>query len=256
MYTNFNNERRETIPGAVMRYDNDNGAIREMKQAVFSRTFKALFTRDPGQAVKGIKNLIEKAYAWRKSKDEPMDPRDLVELAGTLSKVIAEDYGGLFPSEIEKIFENGTRKRYGEIYGITMGTFTDWIEAYLATGNHHDFVMKLFEEQKAAAMKRLPEHASADDIRTLLLRNYSQYREGILASEHQRIRAGAAIQPGAAFAKVNPGAVRHAAGSPLWDYDGTEFAGARARWMNEHGYQGANLKEIFDNMIRKGIERF
>jgi hypothetical protein len=46
------------------------------------------------------------------------------------------------------------------------------------------------------------------------------------------------------------------AGNPLWDGEGTEFEGFRCRWMNEHGFPGQNLKEVFDNMIRSGIEVF
>ena len=257
MYPNFNNfEQRETIPVAVQRFDADEGALRQMQAAVNSGNFGALFRRDPSNAVKGIKNLIETAYAWRKSKDEPVTPRDLVEMAGAMANVIAMDYPALFPSELETIFKNGIRKKYGEIYGLTLGTFTDWIEAYLKTGTHSDFMNKLFEDQRAAAIKQLPEHASADATRTALLRDYRQYREGVLARENARLRAEAAGDIGRAFKKATAGPARHDAGGALWDYDGTEYAGDRARWMNEHGFPGANLEEIFKKMIDNGIETF
>lgn len=254
---NINNQQqRDTIPAAVQRFDADEGALRQMKAAVYSGRFSVLFRRDPRNAVKGIKNLIEKAYAWRKSNSEPIDPRELVELAGTLATVIATYYPGLFPAELETIFWNGICKDYGEIYGLAPGTFIDWIEAYLKTSDHHIFVKKLFDEQRATAIKQLPEHASPDDTHTAILRNYKQYREGVLSRENAKIREEASGDIGQAFKKATAGPAHHAAGSPLWDFDGTEFAGARARWMNEHGFPGANLEEIFKKMINDGIETF
>ena len=233
----------------------NNNQHRAIVARISQASLRTSFKTDPAGTTKEVKKLISGAFAFRRY--EPPTTDELVEMAGALTMRLARDHGGLLWQELKTIFENGVEKKYGDFYGLSLGTFLDWVNAYEDTHEHDRLIKSLYTRFEAEALKALPMHAGADDTRTTLNRDYGKYRESVLARENQRVRFEAAgfqtIAGG--FRKMNPNP-EYQCGSPLWDYEGTESAGARARWMNEHGFPGANLKDIFDNMIRKGIESF
>lgn len=238
----------------IQHRDIDNNKHLSIKQEINKTSLRVLFSQDPAGFAQGIGELVLAPYAWWNRKDVP-NTDTLKEWTTTITAYLLRDHPFLLWQELETIFDKGKQEQLGDNYGFSVGTYMKWVTKYEESGEHDRLIRAMYAEMETKALKALPQHGSGDDVYTQLQRNYAEYRESVLSSEHARMRAQATGSIGAAFRKINP-SVAPKCGDPLWDGEGLDFAGARARWMNEHGFPGANLKEIFDNMIRKGIEKF
>lgn len=184
--------------------------------------------------------------------------RDVAFMAQEVAKSLRRKYDAFHLEEVKEACEIGRDgKEFGEVFGINAKTIMHWMSCYVDDGYHARYLQKFVNALPVT--RQLPDldgttRVDVDQTHRKLMEDYTEYREGVLKREQEKNRAQVG-SIGAVFrGKINRNP-DYDCGDDLWDGAG-KFAGYRSRWMNEHGFPGANLKEIFDNMIREGIETF
>lgn len=184
--------------------------------------------------------------------------QDIAFMAQEVARSLRLRCGSLHLEEVKEACEIGRDgEEFGEVFGINAKTILHWVTCYANQGYHARYKRKFIETLPVT--RQLPDRdgttrADVDLTHRKLMEDYTEYREGVLKREQEKNRAQAGSIGTVFRSKINRDPV-YDCGDCLWDGAG-KWAGYRSRWMNEHGFPGVNLKEIFDNMIRRGIEKF
>ena len=122
-----------------------------------------------------ILNLVSKTFftLGQQSSDE-----NLVLISTEVTRDVMKDFYMLSLQEIEIAFGEGVRGKYGDFYGLNIVTFNKWMQFYLDSGKHYQYIMVTNKDQKQLQQKTEPTDEEKENIlKSGVLRCYNQWKE-------------------------------------------------------------------------------
>lgn len=124
-----------------------------------------------------VKVLVFKSYT---SCNQKFEKENLILIVNELVRDFENDYRGLTLNEIENVFRNGIRKKYGEYYGLSLQTFQLWIEKYMEI-EREDTVRPLLIKKHVEV--KTPDNEKLDILKKGFERIYKSYLETGIVEE-------------------------------------------------------------------------
>lgn len=190
----------------------------------------------PEKLAEAVRGIIFETYQYCGQRAE-------AESAAIAAEFYVKDlrkFPSLTLAEIRTIFERGRVGQYGEYFGLNAKTFYQWTEAYVYDENGHKaYVMATAARVPAAKMlgagHEKSEQERRDEEIAALNKDFRNFRKQMAG----RIEAGNLADIIGREDNSNK------LGTPLWDFDRTEWEGSRAALCRSFGATGKNLREIF-----------
>ena len=180
--------------------------------------------------------------------------KDLAFMAQEVAKGLRREAGAMHLAEVKEACEFGRDGKFCEVFSINAAAIMLWIRLYVKEGYHKQYMEKyayqfpagrLIAEKARAGIEQL---AKANVLETA----YQKY-QALKRGERIEDEAGIGIDLSCFMKLTRNGKKERSPLDPLWDHDGTGFEGTYASGLNALGWPGANLQEIFENMIADGV---
>lgn len=233
-------------------------AAREIAQASFGRYPTEKGVQFNGERVNldeleaALLPIISTAGQYRGS---VLPGEDVAFMAQEVARRLRKSYANMHLPEFREACEKGCDGEFGEVFGINAATLMSWVHAYVDGGYHAAYLAMLRREWEVTdAKKQLTQRAATrteDENWRDIERNFRQYRRAVYEAKQARGEAAGPLTALLGIFRARPGQKRQC-GDPLWDYDGTPYAGDRVRRLNAAGIPGETLKDCFDWLIMNG----
>lgn len=218
-----------------------------IKKLMSSYFIKAIAIRTPSTLYEAAAAAITNAHNMR---GQRIAAEDVAVQAETYINRMLTKYPCYFVKEIPIIFQKGVEGDFGEYFGLNPLTYLNWTKAYDDEGFHGVFVKANEGWINATIPRQIAERSHVRGELEHCQAAYVRYRE-------QRERREETAPAGPLAGVLKKAVVRFVdcGSSPFWDYQGTAYEGARARYLNSIGYPGEDLQEIFGKLYAAGVEK-
>lgn len=114
--------------------------------------------------------------SFSKNKSEEIQAKECIALAQNLKKELDNNYRWITIKELEIIFSEGIKDRYGEVYGLNIRTFLKWIEVF-----NTEYRNKELNDRKEIVKPKKKEEPTAQEKQLIVINGifaaYEYYQE-------------------------------------------------------------------------------